>query len=190
MLAGKKDPLQSGPPASLKGSDLVTERVLAAIAELEIPHPWGVEEFSRSVSRHTARPIRIEHYPAAAKPSERPCGLLIRRESADVVFYDPSTSRYHAEHTILHELGHIVMDHFASPAEMIAGHDDVAVDVSNWLTEELTDVDADAISHVLCRTAFENDQEEEAELFASLLMSRRHRMRERGLSFRDTILGR
>ncbi len=190
---GPIDPRRRDSPrkrASAGTPDALTERVLTAIGELDIPDPWRIEEFSRSVSRHTGRPIHIEPYPATSAPSERPCGIWIRGDSTDIVFFDPSTSRYHAEHTILHELGHIVMDHFGWPEQTPTGCDDVVASVSELLAGGLDELDVEVISQVLCRTSFENDQEEEAELFASLLMSRRHRVRERGLSFRDTILGR
>ncbi|MGJ6127191.1 hypothetical protein QN239_31905 [Mycolicibacterium sp. Y3] len=195
-LSGRQGPIDprrrdSPRTRALAGTpDALTERVLTAIGELDIPDPWGVEEFSRSVSRHTGRPIRIEPYPATSAPSERPCGIWIRGDSTDIVFFDPSTSRYHAEHTILHELGHVVMDRFGWPEQAPTGCDDVVASVSELLAGGLYELDAEVISQMLCRTSFENDQEEEAELFASLLMSRRHRVRERGLSFRDTILGR
>ncbi|WP_433724380.1 hypothetical protein ACQP2Y_03100 [Actinoplanes sp. CA-051413] len=40
-----------------------------------------------------------------------PCGLWISVETADYVFYDPETSQLHAEHIILHELGHMLSGH-------------------------------------------------------------------------------
>ena len=40
-----------------------------------------------------------------------PCGLWISVPAADYVFYDPDTSRLHAEHIILHELAHMLSGH-------------------------------------------------------------------------------
>lgn len=38
-------------------------------------------------------------------------GLWLRAETADYVFYSRSTHQVHATHNILHELGHIVLNH-------------------------------------------------------------------------------
>ena len=40
-----------------------------------------------------------------------PCGLWISVPTAEYVFYDPDTSRLHAEHIVLHELAHMLSGH-------------------------------------------------------------------------------
>ncbi|BCJ52549.1 hypothetical protein Asp14428_40240 [Actinoplanes sp. NBRC 14428] len=90
-----------------------------------------------------------------------PCGLWISVAGADYVFYDPGTSRLHAEHIVLHELGH-----------MLSGHT-TGLDLDNAAVALLVpDLDPRTVRTVLGRVGYTTAQEREAEMLASLIRAR------------------
>jgi len=138
-----------------------TQHVLAVMRELPIPDPWNLDDFVSALGRQRRRPIRLQPYPADIEV-DHPCGLLLRCDDEDVIFYENSTSQYHCQQIILHEIGHIVLRH-QTPS-------DEGPDIKS-VAHLLPDIDIDAMTHVLGRTTFDNDQEYQAEMFASLLLS-------------------
>lgn len=138
-----------------------TRQVFAALKDLPIPRPWNLRAFIDALQEQRCRPIRLEPYPAEAQ-LQHPCGMWIRCEDADIIFYERSTSQYHCQHIILHEIGHMVL-----------GHEPLSVDAPGpgAMQQLMPDVDAAAMVKVLGRTTFDNEVENEAELFASLLLS-------------------
>ncbi|MBY6412858.1 hypothetical protein HQ346_14320 [Rhodococcus sp. BP-252] len=90
-----------------------------------------------------------------------PCGVWLSYANHDEIVYDKGTSDYHIDHNILHEAGHMVLDH--NPGDLTAG----LVTVQRLLP----DLDASAIEKAMSRTQFDDVQESEAEMFADLLMA-------------------
>ncbi|MBY4212613.1 hypothetical protein HQO27_01750 [Rhodococcus fascians] len=90
-----------------------------------------------------------------------PCGLWLAYSGFDEIVYDSGTSEYHIDHTILHEVGHMVLDHNGDDGD------------SGLLTIQrlLPNIDASAIQKVLSRSHFDDVEESEAEMFADLLMA-------------------
>lgn len=153
----------TGPPPSLAHRQAVARTVHEAIEQLDIPSPWDLGQFISATAVQLGKPIRLRPY-TEATPAERPCGMLLCQDTEDIVLYDSATSRYHMEQIILHEVGHIVLSHSTS-----------AVD---WIGQETTaqitpDIDPATVRTILGRTTFDDIQEYQAELFASLVLSQR-----------------
>lgn len=147
-----------------------TERVLAALQEVPIPDPWNLRDFIDGVEQQRGRPIRLEPYPTRER--HHPCGLWLQYDDVDVILYDQSTSRYHCQQIILHEIGHIVLQHQPQSVTDTADFQPVS--------PLLPDIDVSAMTHFMARTTFDDTQEHQAELFASLLLSQ-HSTTTRGI---------
>jgi len=95
--------------------------------------------------------------------------VCISRDSDDIILYDASSSGYHSEHIIMHELGHLLLSHDQDPA---------AHPIATDAIEELLDgFEPSAIRKVLGRVGYDSRQEADAELFASLVMSESRSLR-------------
>lgn len=105
------------------------------------------------------RPIRLVALTRRSNSST--CGLWIARADDDLIYHEQATSPLHQDHIILHEVGHMVCDHRGA----------------NALPSELTDalmgtLPRSLIDHVMGRSVYSLSEEQEAELFASLLLRR------------------
>lgn len=88
------------------------QRALDAIRALnyDFQH-FTLEDFTRHVEHIKERTIIIR--PFAFRGGLH--GLWARLETADYIFYDCTTHPVHQTHHILHELGHIILDHHPKP---------------------------------------------------------------------------
>ncbi|NNH69341.1 hypothetical protein HLB23_05550 [Nocardia uniformis] len=86
-------------------------------------------------------------------------------EAADVIAYAAGTTDFHVDQIIAHETGHMVLDHDAGTEGMPG------------LEQLLPDIDPATVRRVLRRSEFADHQEDEAELFADLLLSSTSRWR-------------
>ncbi|HEY0002757.1 MAG TPA: hypothetical protein VGB74_20050 [Actinoplanes sp.] len=131
------------------------ERVLA---DLDLPDAIDVRHLCAVLAERQGRPIHLlaEHLPAGS-----PCGLAVRTERFDAIFYEADTSRLHQEHIIRHELGHLICGHLTAPV--------LDAQASRLL---LPDLDPSLVRAVLGRTNYSEVEEQEAELIASLLLRR------------------
>ena len=143
-------------------STVESARTVEIAESLTIPAPWDLTALLHTVACGRGKPIRLIAHAGLASTGQT-CGLWIGRAEDDIIVYDSATSEYHAEQIILHELGHILL-----------GHSDGAAMGSPAALEQLiSDVPASTVRHMLGRSAFDDEQECQAELFASLVMSRR-----------------
>jgi hypothetical protein len=121
-----------------------------------IPHPFDLDELCEGIANLRGRPLHLQAVPGLS--STAPCGLWISVQSADYVFFDASTTRLHADHIILHELGH-----------MLWGHS-IAMDIENSaLCQLMPDLDPKSIARILGRVSYTTSQEQEAEMLATLI---------------------
>lgn len=136
-------------------------RCAAAAAELGIPTPFNLDRFCQQLEQRRGRPIH--RIPIAAPPGS-PCGMWIALRGADYIFYEAGTTPLHTEHIVLHETGHMVLAHRGT---------------SVWdgeLTQRLTPhLHPQLVQHALGRAAYSAREEQEAEIFASLICERVHR---------------
>ncbi|MFB7264698.1 ParH-like protein [Streptomyces nojiriensis] len=108
------------------------------------------------------RPVEFLPLPAGAAGT---CGMLLSTDRAEYIGYPTDTTPLHQQHIVLHEVGHLLRGHQgAASAAGHSAHPGVAVLVPH-LSGEL-------VRRVLGRSVYDSTQEQEAELFASLVLHR------------------
>lgn len=126
------------------------------VAKLPLPRPFSVPTLVEMLAAHRGRPIYVGRFPAGL--SVNACGAWLSLADRDVIFVESGTSRYHREHIVLHELGH-----------MLCEHDSGTEDVVHGLSRLLPDLSPELIERLLQRTGYGTQEEQEAELVASLI---------------------
>lgn len=126
-----------------------------------MPDPFDVRALCDRIGQARGRPI---HLLPLALPTGSPCGLWLSTSSAEYVVYEERTSPLHREHIVLHELGHLLCDHEAAPV--------LGEDVSRLL---LPNLDPRMVARVLGRTHYTAEEEQEAEMIASMILQRARR---------------
>jgi len=172
-------PIQSADFPRDEADTVTRQRQLRAIADrYTTAGPFSVDALCRVISAQRGRPLHV--HPLNVPPSSglNACGMWIATDVADHVFVEHRTSRFHQEHIILHEIGHMLCDH-------------VTEDLPSTLTEALSDgqVDSGLVRQVLARTSYTTGQEKDAEMVASLILERVARRHARALGDADSRLG-
>lgn len=146
--------------------DTSTRRVTAAreaVAPL-VPSPWNRDAFLAGLGEWRGRPIQLMPVisvmvPRGAEASRTPCGLWLECDEVDVIAFDAGTTDFHIDQIIAHETGHMLLDHADGSAGL------------EGIRQLLPDIDPALILRVLGRSEFSDHQEDEAELFADMLLS-------------------
>jgi IrrE N-terminal-like domain len=119
-----------------------------------------IESLRRQVELLQGRPLRL----VGVSERNLPCGMWVRTETADLVFYAESTSPAHQRHIIVHELAHILLGHTGAELTEQAG------------AQLFQRVEPSTVARMLNRSEYDTRTEREAELLATLvLQNRRHR---------------
>lgn len=138
-------------------------RIEAVIHELDhrlgIPVPFDLDVFLDRLEADRGRPIRL--VPFTRRSNASTCGLWVARTEDDLIYHEESTSPLHQDHIILHEVGHMVCEH--------RGAGVLSADLTDALISTLP---RSVIDTVIGRSVYSNQEEQEAELFASLLLGR------------------
>ncbi|MEU0400034.1 ImmA/IrrE family metallo-endopeptidase [Streptomyces sp. NPDC006197] len=134
-------------------------RCAALVRGLGLPSPYGIPDVCRRVTERTGRAIHLEAMPF---PADGHCGVWVRTSQADYIFYEQRTSPIHQQHIIGHELGHLLCHDEERPREPAAS------DRTARLL--LPEIDPRTITRVRRRTAYTDEEEQEAELIGSLLL--------------------
>jgi hypothetical protein len=124
---------------------------------LDLPVPFDVRTFCDALGVRRRRPIRLCPVTSQAGP----CGVWAAGAEADYIFYEQATSPLHQEHIILHEASHLLCGHCPAPVS--------EEECSRLL---FPDLDAEMVRRVLGRADYSADEEQEAELLASLILKR------------------
>lgn len=119
--------------------------------------PFDVRTFCAVLAAKRGRPIQLR--PIATRSG--PWGLWVAGPSADIIFYEQETSPLHQEHIILHEASHVLCGHRPVPA--------ADVELMQLLFPDLC---PETVQRVLRRASYSGDEEQEAELLASLILER------------------
>ncbi|MGW9077206.1 ImmA/IrrE family metallo-endopeptidase [Streptomyces kronopolitis] len=84
------------------------------VDELELPArtELSVDDLCAHLSRRSGRPIQLLPCPL---PLGSPDGLWVSTAGAEYVVYEERLAPVHQQQVILHELGHLICDHEASP---------------------------------------------------------------------------
>lgn len=133
------------------------KKCLALVNDLSIPRPFTVDALIRELASQRGRPIYL--YALPSKFTINLCGLWVSTHAHDEIYYvEDKTTSFHREHIILHEIGHIICDHGVDyPNSPVA------------LSEYMPDLSPGLIERLLARTNYTSEQEQEAELVASLI---------------------
>jgi hypothetical protein len=121
---------------------------------MAIPRPFDLVTFCAHVERLRGRTLVLKPMPGLS--SAAPCGMWLSLAQSDYVLYEPNTSQLHSEHIILHELAHMLCDHRL-------GMD------SSVLAKLLPSINPAIVKRVLGRVNYATEQEQEAEMLASLI---------------------
>src|SRR2546426_1040945 len=131
------------------------DRCEARLRELVLPSPFDVQALCDSVEVRRGR--RIFLCPVVSKSEVG--GAWVAGTAGDFIFYEQETTPLHQEHIILHEVSHLICNHQA--ASVTKG------ELSRLL---LPDLDAETVASVLRRATYSAEDEQEAELLASLIL--------------------
>ncbi|MBM9508884.1 ParH-like protein [Streptomyces sp. KK5PA1] len=123
-----------------------------------MPTPFDAAAFIGALARRRGRPIEL--LPVPLLP-HTPCGLLVTTARADYILYAADTTPLHQQHILLHEAAHL-----------ICGHDSATPAMSCAAEVLLPHLPTSLIERVLGRTVYTEPQEREAELVASLILTR------------------
>lgn len=146
------------------------QRATELLAQIDLPEPFDVVEFCERVSALRGRALRLVPEPSGAMGEA--VGLFIGLPGRDEIHYVADTSRYHQQAIILHEVGHLVAD-------------DVGADARPLPLELLSgDWDPDVIERLRGRRRYDDEQEREAEGFATAVLDRVDQVARRGGSGR------
>jgi hypothetical protein len=128
------------------------------LASLDLPPTADLTVLCEHVARRRDRPIRLLPMPLH---EARPCGVWLALPDADLIAYEAGTNRLHQDHIVAHELAHL-----------ICGHANLAGAPRLDTRTLFPDLDPKLVRAFLQRTHYSDDQEQEAEVMASLLLSR------------------
>ena len=142
--------------------DIGAERVHALVDSLTVPRPWDLRQLLDTVAGTRGRPIILLARTGLAC-ANHPCGIWLERDNDDIIVYDDQTSNYHVEQIVLHELGHILLDHGAGGT---SGKPETQFELM------VPDIDPATVRRVLGRSIYDDESESQAELFASLVLSK------------------
>ncbi|MEU5425842.1 hypothetical protein AB0H73_09565 [Streptomyces olivoreticuli] len=137
---------------SRPGARELERRLRQELQELGIQPPLDVAELCHALGRKWGRDIELQ---PAALPKPGPLGLLVETPEADIILFQQETTRLHQDHIILHEVGH-----------MLAHHDSDNRD----LPGPIPGIDPGEVRKVLTRCSYDDQQECDAELVATILL--------------------
>jgi hypothetical protein len=122
---------------------------------MDIIPPLRVDVLCERLGQRRGRPIRLLPY---SLPMPGPFGLWLDAGTADYIVYQAETTRMHQDHIILHEVGHILADHESDDTD------------EDYWREAMPDLSPEMIRRALRRTHYDTDQEQQAELVATIIM--------------------
>ncbi|MET9359291.1 hypothetical protein ABZX93_00055 [Streptomyces sp. NPDC006632] len=136
----------------------VRQNCEALLADWGMEHGCGIDELHRYLSTQNRRPIHLIPMPF---PERHLFGLWLKLDDFDIIAYEKAASPSHKEHIIAHELSHIAFAHRGS------------VEFDHSDTSRLfTDVEPAEVQGMLMRSRYSDDEEQEAETMASLILAR------------------
>lgn len=139
-------------------------RAEQALDGLDLRGPATVEALVRHLSEQRRRPLLVETAPAAFF-ADTACGAWWESEHLDLVFVPEDADPVLRDHTVRHELAHMILRHRGT-----ACGGDMLREV---LARVLPDLDAGTVMGSLHRRSdYTLDAEREAEVLASLLTLR------------------
>jgi hypothetical protein len=157
------------PPAATTQEGIVDERSLrafceAAIGLLDLPHRFTQAQLIAAAERFIGMPIVYEPVDMRRRKS---CGMRKRYADREVIEYERYTSTLHQLVILAHEIAHVILKH--------QGLEDLAEVQSD---EELAEEIDWSVLGLSRRTSYEDQEEREAEMLATMILHRVYRNRE------------
>jgi hypothetical protein len=128
------------------------------LAALGLPPAFTLPQLRERVERHRGRAL---HLIPREVPALAPHGLWIAGEHGDYVFFDRAAGPVRQHQIIGHELGHMLFDDQATPAEL--------AELSAMLAPE---VDPALTTNLQRRTHYHDLPERRAEVFGTVVLHR------------------
>lgn len=151
----------------------MTARCEEMIATLVIPSPFNIDRFLAVLAERRGKPITLI---ASNLDADLPCGMLISTERADYIYCADNVPPLQSQHTVMHEVGHLLFNHGTTQPSFGASSWATGPDVLQLLLPHLSPA---LVQRILGHTMYASGQEREAELFASLVLARASSSRER-----------
>lgn len=123
-----------------------------------VPSPFRAVDYCAALARHRDRPIVVRLVTAGG--AGYACGVWLATPTLDIILVEKAASPEHQDHIIAHELGHMAFDHYGA---LEPQHGALSVLVPS--------LDPALVQRVLGRNAYTAQEEQEAEVFASVLMT-------------------
>lgn len=136
------------------------DHLAALIADLEIPEPWNLRQFIDRVAEKRGKPIALTGH-RGLRAAGFPCGLLAEMDDLTLIVYEERSSQYMVEHTVLHEIGHLLLGHEGERMHESLGE---------YLGGFVGSSSIARMETMLARGVFDTTKEQEAETFANLIM--------------------
>ena len=140
-------------------------RCQALARELEFPEPFSAEALCGLIAEKRGRRLYLHPLPPLSGEGA-PCGMWVATTAADHVYFEAATSPLHQEHIILHEVAHMLCGHtmpgLGEPADAEG-------------LERGAEPDPELIRNALARTRYTSNDEQEAEMVASVILEERAR---------------
>ncbi len=149
-------------------------RCEARLRDILIPLPFAIDTFAEQIARQRGRPIEIHAFPLDGLLT----GVWVATRSLDIIFFDERASPSHQVHIILHEMGHILCDHRGIDESALATM--LPVSSPHRVAERLRALRPDQ---------YDDTDEREAEMLASLIMTRVREAQANGASDDPQIAG-
>lgn len=131
----------------------VQAAVDALLAEVSLPVPFDIDHFCRDVAGRRGRRIHLKGVDTVSLGL--PSGVVYELDDAWVILYDSTTTGYHQLGIILHEIGHLIADHY--PGSLVS---DGAIE------HLLPELGRHQARRRAGREAYNQQEEREAEYFA------------------------
>jgi IrrE N-terminal-like domain len=138
------------------------ERCLDVVRALPVPRPFELERFRVALERRRGRTLRFvaaHRGDTDAPDGPAPDGLWIATTEADYIFYDQGAAPLRQLYIMAREIGHMVFGHEGGPAS--------ASEIARLV---LPAIDPGLVLSTLGRTTYTAAEEDEAELFAVMLL--------------------
>lgn len=143
-------------------SDDVGARVQAMVEGRALQKATSLAEVLQGVARYRGRPVELEPLPADADAGHV-FGVCLPYPDRDVILFRTGAGPDHELHSILHECGHLLLDHVAT-----ADTPQTPTDPER-LSALLPDLDPALVAAALARSSYEDTHEQEAETFAMVM---------------------
>ncbi len=137
---------------------------------IELPEPFDVRVFCDQVAEDRGRPIVL----CPLSTDGAPYGAWLSTPSADYIFYEEHTGGWHQDHIILHEVCHI-----------LCGHRGIFLLQPDALGLLFPDVAPERVRSMLLRKAYTAEEDQEAEVLASIILRRSSTGRARDIQMHD-----